>query len=305
MKNRRAADIWLLFITFLWGFSFLVVKGALSYSGPYWFLFLRFTLAAIAMVVFFPGVLGRLDRQALWTGGGLACVLYAGFILQTAGLVYTTPAKSAFITGVSVVLVPLFGRIVFRNPLTREVVIGILIAFAGLYLLTKPDDLGKINRGDVLTLGCAIVFAFHILLVGRWANRAEPMSMTFVQIVGAALCSLPFALSIDGASYAHPWRYYLAVVYLSIFCSAFALSVQIRAQRQVPPSRAALIFSLEPVFAALASLIFYGENLLAREWLGGFLVVVGVIVGEATVLRSKYGTSPAPERINQCQKELR
>ena len=136
MRTSRAADIWLLLITFLWGFSFLVVKGALSYSGPYWFLFLRFTLAAIAMLAFFPGILRRLDRAALWTGGGLACVLYLGFILQTGGLVYTTPAKSAFITGASVILVPVFGRIVFRNALPREVVIGILIAFVGLYLLT-------------------------------------------------------------------------------------------------------------------------------------------------------------------------
>jgi drug/metabolite transporter (DMT)-like permease len=157
MRSRRTADIWLLFITFLWGLSFLVVKGALSFSGPYWFLFLRFTLAAAAMAVFFRGALRRLDRQSLWMGGSLALVLYGGFILQTAGLLYTTPAKSAFITGASVVMVPIFGRLVFHSRMSREVVMGILVAFTGLYLLTRPDNLARINRGDVLTFACAVL----------------------------------------------------------------------------------------------------------------------------------------------------
>jgi drug/metabolite transporter (DMT)-like permease len=304
VKTERSADLWLLLITFLWGFSFVVVKGALSFAGPYWFLFLRFSLAGLAGLILLRGSWPRLNRQAVGQALMLSLVLYGGFAFQTLGLQFTSPAKSAFITAVCVVLVPIFGLVIFRVRVSREVGLGIVTAFAGLYLLLRPDNLAAVNRGDILTFGCAVVFAFHILLVSRYARITDPGILAVLQLVFTALWSLPLALIMDDLSFSYPWSFYLALVYLSVFCSALAFSIQIRAQRKVPASRAALIFALEPVFAAATSMVLIGEHLLWREWLGGGLVVLGVFWGEASVLRSKYGTGAKLKRIKQCQNEL-
>ncbi len=304
MRPDRSASLWLVFITLLWGLSFVVVKGALAVAPPYWFLFLRFTLATLAGLLFFRGVWRKCDRQSLVHGLVLSGVLYLGFAFQTVGLEFTSPAKSAFITGISVVLVPIVGRLFFGTRISLDVAVGVLLAFVGLFLLVKPDHPLEVNRGDLLTLACAVVFAFHVLLVGRYVSSTDPGLLAMVQLVGASLLSLPLAVFANKPHFGFPWSFYLALLFLAVFCSAFAFSVQIRAQRHVSPSRAALIFALEPVFAAAASLIFYGDNLLWREWLGGGLVVLGVLFGDASVLRSKYGTGRDSQRINQCQNEL-
>jgi drug/metabolite transporter (DMT)-like permease len=304
VKTERSADLWLLFITFLWGFSFVVVKGALSFAGPYWFLFLRFSLAGAAGLILFPGFWRRLNRQAVGQALVLSLVLYGGFAFQTLGLQFTSPAKSAFITGICVILVPIFGLLIFRSGLTREVGLGVVTAFVGLYLLLRPDNLAAVNRGDILTFACAVVFAFHILLVSRYAKITDPGILAILQLLLTAVWSLPLALIMDDVSFRYPWSFYLALIYLSVFCSALAFSIQIRAQRKVPASRAALIFALEPVFAAGTSIVLIGEHLLWREWTGGGLVVLGVLWGELSVLRSKYGTGATIKRIKQCQNEL-
>jgi len=304
MRPDRSASLWLIFITSLWGLSFVVVKGALAVSPPYWFLFLRFAVATLAAVFFFRGVWRKSNRESLVYGLVLSAVLYVGFVFQTVGLSYTSPAKSAFITGISVVLVPIVGRLFFGSRISVEVAVGVLTALIGLFLLVKPDRPLEVNRGDLLTLACAVVFAFHILLVGRYVRRTDPGLLAFVQLVGASLLSLPLALLVDGPRFDFPGSFYLALLFLAVFCSAFAFSVQIRAQQHVSPSRAALIFALEPVFAAAAAVVFYGDKLLLREWLGGGLVVLGVLFGEASVLRSKYATGRDSQRISHCQNEL-
>jgi drug/metabolite transporter (DMT)-like permease len=304
MRPDRSASLWLVLITLLWGLSFVTVKSALTVSAPFWFLFLRFFLAAAASLLFFWGAWRKLDRPGLVHGLVLSGVLYLGFVFQTLGLQYTSPSKSAFITGVSVVLVPVVGRLFFGTRISVEVALGVLTAFVGLFLLIKPDHPLDVNRGDLLTFACAVVFAFHVILVGRFVIRTDAGLLAALQLVGASLLSLPLALGVNQPQFDFPWSFYLGLFYLAVFCSAFAFSVQIRAQRHVSPSRAALIFALEPVFAAAASVTFYGDNLLWREWLGGGLVVLGVFLGDASVLRSKYGTGRELQRINQCQNEL-
>lgn len=304
MRPDRSSTLWLIFITSLWGLSFIVVKGALTVADPYWFLLLRFSVASLAALFFFWGVWRKSDRRSLVHGLVLSAVLYLGFAFQTLGLEYTTPAKSAFITGISVVLVPIVGRLFFGTRISVDVAVGVITALFGLFLLIQPDNPLRVNRGDVLTLGCAVVFAFHVLLVGRYVTQTDPRLLAALQLLGASLLSLPLALGVNKPQFDFPWSFYLALFYLAVFCSAFAFSVQIRAQRYVSASRAALIFALEPVFAAAASVVFLAESLLLREWLGGGLVVLGVLLGEASVLRSKYGTGRDSQRINHCQNEL-
>jgi len=292
VQSNTRAELSLVLITLVWGTSFLVVKDALSLTNAYWLLLLRFTVATALVLFIFRRSLSGINASTLWKGAVLGFVLYLGFVFQTTGLEYTTPAKSAFITGINVILVPLFGIFFFRSRLSFEVVLGVSTAFVGLFFLTRPDNLDKINRGDVLTLVCAVVFAVQILLVERYSRQAPSSLLTVLQLAGTAAWSLPLALLHAGPIVrGSGWSLSLSVGYLALFCTAIAFSVQIHAQRRVSAARAALIFSLEPVFAALASTLFYGEDLTWLEWMGGFLVVSGVIVGEFSVLRSKTGTA--------------
>lgn len=292
MRTTTKAEISLLLITVVWGTSFLVVKDTLSLTNPYWLLLLRFVVGTALVLVIFRRSLRSVDASMAWKGLVLGFVLYLGFLSQTAGLQYTTPAKSAFITGINVVLVPLFGVFFFRSRVTLEVVLGVSAAFVGLFLLTRPDNLDRINRGDVLTLLCAVVFTVHILLVERYSRQAPTSLLTVLQLAATAAWSVPLAAMHQGPVLrGSGWLLSLSIGYLALFCTALAFTVQIHAQKYVSAARAALIFSLEPVFAALASTLFYGERLSGLEWLGGLLVVSGVIVGELSVLRSKIGTA--------------
>ena len=270
MQSTTRAELSLVLITLVWGTSFLVVKDALSLTNPYWLLLLRFSVATGLVLLIFRRSLLHIDVSTAWKGAVLGFVLYLGFVLQTTGLEYTTPAKSAFITGINVILVPVFGILFFRSRLSLEVVLGVSTAFVGLFFLTRPDNLEKINRGDILTLCCALVFAVQILLVEQYSREVPTSLLTVLQLAAAAVWSLPLALLHSGPVLrGSGWALSLSVGYLALFCTAVAFSVQIHAQRRVSAARAALIFSLEPVFAALASTVFYGEHLTWLEWLGG------------------------------------
>lgn len=287
MKTRTKADLSLVGVTVVWGFSFLIIKDTLLLITPFWFIFLRFLVAATTLALLFPRIWTSVTLSTLSRSGSIGFCLYCGFVFQTLGLQYTTPAKSAFITGFSVLLVPVLNLLVFGVRLRRTVATGILLAFAGLYLLTRPADLTQVNRGDVLTFVCATAFAFHIILIGRYAAGMPYQQLGVLQMVWALALSVPLGLVWETPRLSYPFSFYLALGYLGILSSALAFLVQTRAQQQTSAARTALIFSLEPVFAALASMLFYGERLSAREWLGGALILAGVTIGEIPVLKSK------------------
>lgn len=287
MKTATKADLSLVGITVIWGFSFIIVKDSLSMVTPYWFLFLRFLTASLALIVLFPRGWRQVNRQTLFYGLAIGIFLYSGFAFQTLGLQYTTPAKSAFITGVSILLVPVFNLLLFRVRFRAAVGVGILLAFMGLYLLTRPDDLARLNRGDVLTFFCAVAFAFHIIFIGRYAVRAPYHQLAVLQIFWSLILSFPLAFGAESPRFIYPPFFYLSLAYLGILASAMAFLIQTRAQQYTSAARTALIFSLEPVFAALASTLFYGERLGLADWIGGALILAGVIVGEVPVLKSK------------------
>ena len=277
----------MVFVVLLWGFSFLVVKESLDHITPFWFLSLRFAVALLSLLLFFPRFWQGVGAYSLRSGLLVGLVLYAGFAFQTLGLQYTTPAKSAFITGSAVLMVPLLNWAAFGVAIRRPVGVGVLVAFVGLWLLTRPDDLARLNRGDTLTLLCALAFALHIILVGRYAARIPSRQLAVLQIFWATLAALPVALLLETPGFVYPSSLYLSLFYLGVFCSAVAFLVQTRAQRYTSSARTALIFSLEPVFAAMASMALLGEQLNVSEWFGGMLIVAGVMVGEVGVLKSK------------------
>ena len=282
-----AADLALIGITLLWGLSFTVTKDLLAGLSPLGLLALRFALGAAALLALRPAALGRTDARTWRLGMLLGAVLYASFVLQTLGLARTTPARSAFLTAGYVFLVPLLGYAFGRERVGRGVAWGALLATAGLALLTRPEVTAEVRRGDVLSALCALGFALHILGLGWLAGRVPASELALTQILGAAgLAALvgfvhdpaglaPGALRTIGAP---AWA---GIAFLGFGCTALAYFVQTWAQGRTSASRAALIFALEPAFAALVSVALARERLGAAEIAGGALIVAGVGLAEA------------------------
>ncbi len=285
-------------MTAFWGTTFVVVKGALGHGDPYSFLTLRFTLGALALTAVARREM--LEPQTLRRGLLLGVFLFLGFVLQTVGLVSTTPSRSAFITGLYVVFVPLLGLILFRRMPRVTSWVGVVLAAVGLRYLTGADvGEGGLSVGDWLTLGCAMAYALHILLTERYASKTGVVALVAVQLwvvtVLSALC-LPFTET------RVEWTpsFIGAVAFCGLLASALALCVQTWAQVRTTAVRVALICSMEPVFTAVYSVWLGYETLGVREWGGGGLIVVGVLVAELgghllERLRGRGATEQLPE----------
>ena len=278
-RQRLQADLVLVAITAVWGATFMVVKDSVALADPFSFLALRFLVGAVALSVI--AGMGLAHKPSVFAGMLLGGVLFASFAFQTGGLVFTTPSRSAFLTGLSVLLVPFTAiAILGRRPKPTSIA-GVVIAAIGLYALTGGlADTGAATwRGDLLTLGCAVGFAFHITLTERYAASTRIAAMVAVQLWTVAVLSAAVSL-IRGPHVHATSTLWFGIVFCGLFASAAAFVLQTWAQVRTTAVRTALIFSLEPVFAAGTAVGFGREKLGERELIGGALIVLGLIVSE-------------------------
>jgi drug/metabolite transporter (DMT)-like permease len=279
LRHLRA-DLALLLITLIWGGSFVIVKKGLGQASPVLFIALRFWIASGATIICLPGALRYISLRTLQRGLVLAGFLAAGCILQTLGLRMTTPSHSAFITSLSVLFVPFFGFVLFRHRPRTQTLIGVSLAAIGLALLTLSPGEFAIGRGDFLTFLCAAVFALQILFLGRYLPGTDYRQLVIIQIVGTAVvCTFSLPL-IETPFLAWDPVMFFCLLLTGFFATALAFYLQSSAQRYTTPNRTALIFSMEPFFAALFSYLILGEVLTVREWIGGALVLMGILVSE-------------------------
>jgi len=277
LSTRTKAEAFLVLVTAIWGCTFVVVKGALADASPLPFLAVRFMLAGLLLLA----ILGRgqVDGGTILPGSILGLFLFAGYLFQTWGLVYTTPSKSAFLTGFSVILVPVIMMLSGFRMGSATLVGGVLGLF-GIYLLVAPSGMAAVNRGDLLTLAGALSFAVHIVLVGHYTKKFSFLHLVPVQVLVVGLLSLgalPFApdqsLHLTG-------RLVGAILVTAVLATGVAFSVQNWAQQYTPAAHTALIFALEPVFAALSSRLVIGEHFGGRVLLGSGLILAGMVISE-------------------------
>jgi drug/metabolite transporter (DMT)-like permease len=279
--RAKQADLALAANTLIWAFSFVAVKQALSHASPLFFLVLRFTAAALVLGLLFRGRIHL--RKVLSTGRGALVAgvcLFAGYVLQTTGLQTTTASKSAFLTGLSVPLVPLLSCVVYRKRPRLLDLGGALSATVGMGLMTLEGLVVRLSRGDLLTLAGAVAFAAHIVAVGHYSTHMNLESLSFVQIGAvAALAATTFwwAETPVLQPVASLW---FAVLFTGLMATALTFTVQVWAQRHTTAARTALMYSLEPVAAALASYMLLGERLSLRAGLGAALIFSGILVVE-------------------------
>lgn len=300
MSQRLKADLALALASLFWGATFVVMKDAVSRSSIFLFLVLRFGLAAVLMAALQRNSLRGLRAPELLAGARLGLFLFGGYAFQTFGLKFTTPAKSAFVTGFSVVLVPLLMGLLWRRRMRVWVYIGALAAVGGLYLLTVPGgELTRLNRGDILTLIAAALYAVHIILVGQYTHKHALGALSFLQVSATAL----FAVLVSGVCavtgwepvrFEASWQLYGAVGITAVFATAIAFTIQLWAQKYTTPSHAAILFTLEPVFAALTSYLVIDERLGMRALAGAALVVFGIFLAEWKGPAQAAAESPGP-----------
>lgn len=280
------ADLALALCTLLWGASFVVVKNALGYASVFVFLAVRFSVAAFLMAVFRPHALRNLKREELFAGAALGLFMFGGYAFQTGGLLYTTPAKSGFVTGSSVVLVPILLGLFWGKRLTAWVYGGATAAVIGLYFLTvPPEGVAHLNRGDLLTFVAAGLYAVHIILVGDYTREHSVAALSVLQVAAcAALAWLATGVASltgwEAARFAWRWELLLGIGICAVFATAMAFSIQLWAQQYTTPSHAAILFTLEPVVASITSFLLIRERLGGRALLGAVFVLAGILVAE-------------------------
>lgn len=284
MSRSLKAHTLLVLTTLVWGATFVQIKDALGDISPLLFNAFRMTLAGVALIVLFRRHLRSLARDAFLMGCLVGAFLWLGYEFQTTGLRLTTPSKSAFLTGFSVILVPVLLAIGWRRHVNRWVVSGIVTAMVGLYLMTVPAgeglNLQSINRGDLLTLGCAVFFALHIINLGRAMQKYKFEQIATLQTCVAAIL---MAISVPVLEHAHViWssRVIWAILVTGLLGTAAAFSIQAWAQQFTAPTYTALIFLLEPVFAWVTSYIVLRERLGLRAGFGALFILAGIIISE-------------------------
>lgn len=278
------ADLALLGITAIWGGTFVTVKDALTQADSFTFLTLRFLLGAGSAALLARGAL--LDLRVWRRGGVLGVLLFGGYALQTVGLESTSPSRSAFITGLTVLFVPFASALINRlpprqatEPLRRAALVSVLIAAVGLWQLTGVDLSQPFSQGDLLTLGCAVVYGFHIAAMGRLGVGVSPTALVVVQMLVTCVLSA-VARGFVTTRFTPSSSLLVGVLITGLLASTCALSVQVWAQARTSAVRAAVIYALEPVFA-VAYLAALGRGWPdAHELLGGALVIVAVVIAE-------------------------
>jgi len=280
MNRQLQADFGLLLVTLLWGSTFVLVKETLAEIEPYNFLALRFALASLTMLIVFRRHLTAVTHRELKAGAIIGLFLFAGYAFQTVGLQYTTAGKAGFITGLSVVIVPLATFIILRRKPSTNALLGVASATAGLALLSLREDL-TIARGDLIVLGCAFSFALHIVMVGKFAPRMDAIALTTIQLGMVAALSGFVSPLFEHSSLHFSSKAWLAVLFMGVLVTPFTFGVQNVAQRFTSPTHTALIFAAEPVFAALFAYLLAGEVLTGRQLLGCGLILAGMVAAEA------------------------
>lgn len=283
------AHVLLIATVFIWGSTFVVVKNALAGVSPLLFNLIRMTLAFICLALFYRGHFGRMNRKSLLAGAVVGFCLAMGYQFQTAGLRLTTPSKSAFITGMVVVLVPLLCVIPGLRPRASRAPrwnawAGALVAFAGIVLLTTPSgsgfDFSSVGVGDLLTFGCALGFSLHVLALAHVSPRVPYEQLAVLQV---GFCAVFMAASMPLLE--HPWihwspRVLAALLITAVLATAAAFTVQSWAQKYLPATHTALILALEPLFAWLTSFLVLGERLGRRGASGALLILAGIALTE-------------------------
>ncbi len=281
-RRRALAEFLLATVSVFWGGTFPVVKAAVAQVPVLCFLWLRFALSAGLLFWLAWPAIHRLDRRTLRRGVVLGTCLFLAYLFQTLGLQHTTAANAGFLTGLNVVWVPFLASRLLGKPPSAGSRAGAALAVAGLWLLTGGGAPWRMGAGDLLVVLCSVFVALHIVGLDALTEGSDARVLALVQVAVMAAWSLLGSAAFEPLTWPRAWSGELvaALVLTAVFATVYAFWVMTAFQRWTTPTRAALIYTLEPVFAAVFSVWLAGERLSASAWTGGALIVAGMVLAE-------------------------
>ncbi|MEO4055150.1 DMT family transporter [Solibacillus sp. CAU 1738] len=278
MKKYKG-ELLMMITAVMWGSGFIGMSIGLEHWSVMQLMALRFTLATILLAVIFNKKLRLISKSVFWKGSILGAILFIGFTLQTLGLEYTTPSKNAFLTAINVIVVPIIAYIIYRRRFDRFEILAAIIAIVGIGFLSLQDSF-NMNLGDMLSILCAIAFAFDIFYTNVFVKKEDALALTIVQFIVASILSwigvfalgeIPTSASTEGI---------LTIIYLAVFCTLVAYACQNIGMQYADPTKSALILSTESIFGTLLSVLLLGEILTGRMIFGCFLIFIAIIIAE-------------------------
>lgn len=277
--KQYIGDGLLLITAIVWGSGFVVTAIALEYFSTYQVMAGRFIIAAVILSLLFRKKFTTFSKAVIWKGAILGSILYIGFAFQTVGLEYTTPSKNAFITAVNVVIVPLIAFVVFKRKVDRFESFGSILAIIGIGFLTLQGSMA-VNIGDILTLICAVAFAFDIFYTNLFVKTEDAISLTIVQFITASLLGVIAVLIQGDIPTTFETEAIYPILYLGIFSTVIAYVCQNVGFKYTSPTKGAIILSLEALFGMIFSVIFLKELLTWRLIVGATLIMAAILITE-------------------------
>jgi drug/metabolite transporter (DMT)-like permease len=279
MTRKTKAELSLLLMTFIWGVSFPLMSVALKDVGPFTFIAIRNILAALVLVAVFYKRLRLINKKTIRIALLISVAMFIGTALQITGLVYTTPSKSGFLTGLNVVFVPIILAFLYKKLPNLKIVIGVILAIAGLFAMSARgiDPSSGMNFGDFLTILSAIGFSVQIILVDKYGSKVDAILITMLEVGFIGIFSLLPAIFAEKFSIVPNVGVISALIFTSVLCTALALAVMNKMQPETDPTHASIIYLGEPVFSAIAS-VFIGDRLSGGTLLGCIFILLGMVI---------------------------
>ncbi|NLN49143.1 MAG: DMT family transporter [Clostridiales bacterium] len=279
MSKQLQADLMLLGITIVWGASYMLTKIGLEGLEPLNLTALRFIIAfVISGAIFYKKILES-NKKTIKYAFILGILLFGMFISMAFGLGYTTASNAGFLISLSVILIPIISFFFLKRKIERKVIIGVILAFIGIALLSLDAEL-KMNFGDMLCIFCALLCSVHVIIIEIFTKEVDPVSLGVLQLGFAGIFSLVSSLLLENFGLPKTGLSWISVLLLSVFCTAIGYVVQTMAQQHTTATHTGLILSLEPVFSAAFAFVFLKEILPPRGYLGAFILLTGVIIAE-------------------------
>lgn len=280
MNQTRKAEFYLIIMTLIWGGTFVSIKVALDYISPLLLMGIRFSSAFVFFLILNPVKLSSLNKSLLLKGLFLGILMYLGYGLQTVGLNFTSASRSGFITYFYALLTPLFQYLILKKKPLIGNLLGLLIAFAGLTLITGGLGGGTLNNGDLITLVSAASFSIYIVCLNLWSPGEDAGALTAVQMLVTAIVAFISSPLLETPFLDSSFILWGNMLYLSLLGSVVAVYVMTRFQKAVTPTRAAILYSMEPVFSVILAVIILREHFSLLQLGGAILIISGVLLSE-------------------------
>ena len=276
---KYKGELLMLITALMWGSGFVGMAMGLEHWTVFQLMALRFTLATLLLAVIFNRKLRLISKTVFWKGSILGAILFMAFALQTLGLEYTTPSKNAFLTAINVIVVPIIAYVIYKRRFDRFEILAALVAIVGIGFLSLQNSF-TMNIGDMLSILCAVAFAFDIFYTNVFVKKEDALALTIVQFLAASVLSWIGVIALGEVPTSASTEGILTIVYLAVFCTLIAYVCQNIGMQYADPTKSALILSTESIFGTLFSVLILNEILTGRMIFGCFLIFMAIIIAE-------------------------